>query len=544
MHARLAHSAHPAYREGLAATGISVERIPGIDEMNDKLARFGWSAVCVDGFIPPRAFQEFQASAILPIAADIRSRAHLAYTPAPDIIHEAAGHAPILPDPVFAAYLRRIGDLGRKAFALPGEGRVFQAIYTLSEVKEDPAASVEQVGGAEAELGAALACASEPSEAALLSRLYWWTAEYGLVGRPDDYKLYGAGLLSSLGESHFCHDPAVRKPVLDERCVEVPYDITKPQPQLFVAPSFEALHDVLDRVALTLAFRKGGELALSRALRSGEVASLQFSSGAWVIGLLRGVGPRVSDPAHLLFDGPVSFAWDGEITPALQPFAGLDEQCVVTGHLEDGTSLEHSTTEALARLLDRATGRHRFRFDRGACVEGHVLRAVRHADGRLMLLELGPARLTLPGSAPRDMARYLLIAAGDVVTAHAGAVDVKYHADTPFSPVRVPRPRAFPPDERRMLALYESAETAHRAGARAMAEVFPRVHEALARDFPQEWLLRWNMLESLVRAAHEQPLARTLWAELERLEIVLDRRQPIASGLRYLAAQRSTADSG
>jgi phenylalanine-4-hydroxylase len=120
MHARLAHSAHPAYREGLAATGISVERIPGIDEMNDKLARFGWSAVCVDGFIPPRAFQEFQASAILPIAADIRSRAHLAYTPAPDIIHEAAGHAPILPDPVFAAYLRRIGDLGRKAFALPG----------------------------------------------------------------------------------------------------------------------------------------------------------------------------------------------------------------------------------------------------------------------------------------------------------------------------------------------------------------------------------------------------------------------------------------
>jgi hypothetical protein len=161
-----------------------------------------------------------------------------------------------------------------------------------------------------------------------------------------------------------------------------------------------------------------------------------------------------------------------------------------------------------------------------------------------MLLELGPARLTLPGSAPRDMARYLLIAAGDVVTAHAGAVDVKYHADTPFSPVRVPRPRAFPPDERRMLALYESAETAHRAGARAMAEVFPRVHEALARDFPQEWLLRWNMLESLVRAAHEQPLARTLWAELERLEIVLDRRQPIASGLRYLAAQRSTADSG
>src|ERR1700730_13440035 len=74
---RLVGTAHPAYREGLAATGISVERIPSIAEMNEKLSRFGWSAVCVDGFIPPRAFQEFQGCGILPIAADIRTSEHL-----------------------------------------------------------------------------------------------------------------------------------------------------------------------------------------------------------------------------------------------------------------------------------------------------------------------------------------------------------------------------------------------------------------------------------------------------------------------------------
>ncbi|MGA7121114.1 MAG: hypothetical protein WBY94_13500, partial [Polyangiaceae bacterium] len=111
-HSRLIHTAHPAYKEGLAATGISVDRIPSVAEMNDKLSRFGWGAVCVDGFIPPRAFQEFQAHGILPIAGEMRTREHLVYTPAPDIIHEAAGHAPILPDPVFAGFLRRIGDLG------------------------------------------------------------------------------------------------------------------------------------------------------------------------------------------------------------------------------------------------------------------------------------------------------------------------------------------------------------------------------------------------------------------------------------------------
>src|SRR5688572_17005828 len=143
--ARLAETAHPAYREGLAATGLSVERIPSIVEMNERLARFGWGAVCVDGFIPPRAFQEFQARALLPIAADMRTLAHLVYTPAPDIIHEAAGHAPILSDPTYATYLRRIGEIGQKAFALPEEGRVFDAIYTLSEVKEDPSSTPETV---------------------------------------------------------------------------------------------------------------------------------------------------------------------------------------------------------------------------------------------------------------------------------------------------------------------------------------------------------------------------------------------------------------
>ena len=74
MRARLAETAHPAYRDGLAATGISVERIPSVAEMNEKLSRFGWGAVCVDGFIPPRAFQEFQSRGLLPIAADMRTR--------------------------------------------------------------------------------------------------------------------------------------------------------------------------------------------------------------------------------------------------------------------------------------------------------------------------------------------------------------------------------------------------------------------------------------------------------------------------------------
>ncbi|MDP6909737.1 MAG: phenylalanine 4-monooxygenase, partial [Flavobacteriales bacterium] len=100
----LNRTAHPSYMNGLKQTGIDIERIPDIREMNEVLGKIGWGAVCVDGFIPPSAFMEFQAHNVLVIAADIRQLKHIEYTPAPDIIHEAAGHAPIIADPEYAEY--------------------------------------------------------------------------------------------------------------------------------------------------------------------------------------------------------------------------------------------------------------------------------------------------------------------------------------------------------------------------------------------------------------------------------------------------------
>jgi len=512
-----------------------VDRIPRIAEMNERLAQFGWGAVCVDGFIPPRAFQEFQASGILPVAADIRTREHLVYTPAPDIIHEAAGHAPILPDPVFSAYIRRIGELGKKAFTLPEESRVYRAFYTLSEVKETPGADRAQVVAAEGELSEALAAASHPSEATLLSRLYWWTAEYGLVGRVDDYKIYGAGLLSSLGESHSCHDPAVTKLPLDERCIEHAYDITRPQPQLFVVADFDRLHDVLERVAAGLAAQIGGELALARALASAEVASIRFVSGAWAIGVLRSAGPTPATPAWVELAGPVAFAWDGVIPPEQAHLSRQDDTYIVTGRLEGGQALELADAQALSGLIDPTSGRHRFRFETGAHVEGHIERAVRASDGRLMHLELRQVRLALPGLAPRELARFVLLAAGDVVTAQAGAVDPRYYPDTPFSSVRVPKPRVFPAAERALVKLYEDAQRAHGEGGASMQVVFPRILAALDLAYPNEWLLRWNLLESLLKRSATGPLSKALNDQLERLEDRFEHREPIASGLRYLS---------
>jgi hypothetical protein len=106
---QLAESAHPVYMEGLAKTGISLDHIPSIEEMNDCLRDLDWRAVVVDGFIPPAIFMEFQALKILVIALDMRSSDQLLYTPAPDIVHESAGHAPFIVDIDYAEFLQRFG---------------------------------------------------------------------------------------------------------------------------------------------------------------------------------------------------------------------------------------------------------------------------------------------------------------------------------------------------------------------------------------------------------------------------------------------------
>lgn len=283
----LATRAHSSYARGFRAAGMDASAIPRIDAMHESLAAIGWSAVAVDGFIPPRAFQAFQAERILPIARDVRRIDHLAYTPAPDIVHEAAGHAPMLADPEYAEYARRIGELGRRTFRLPADDEAFEAIRALSIAKESEAATPDAIEAAEARVARAMDPSLPTSEATRLARLYWWTIEYGLVREAGQTRLYGAGLLSSPGESVSSLRPDVRKLPLDANCVETPYDITRPQPQLFVADSFASLARILDEVMATTCVRRGGLRSLVVAHASEEVACFRFAEGGSIETRLR-----------------------------------------------------------------------------------------------------------------------------------------------------------------------------------------------------------------------------------------------------------------
>ena len=283
---QLKSSAHPIYNEGLGKTGISIEKIPSIEEMNKCLSKLGWMAIVVDGFIPPQAFMELQELKVLAIALDMRSIEQILYTPAPDIVHESAGHAPMLYDAEYSVYLHRFGEIGVKAMFTKQDKEVYEAMRHLSIMKGYPSTTKEEIKQAEEGLKNKLNTVTILSESALLTRLHWWTVEYGLVGTVDNYTIYGAGLLSSLSESKSClDDEKVKKIPLTVEAVGTPYDITNPQPQLFVTKSCRHLTQVLEDFADQMCFRKGGAESVEVAIDSEIISTCEYSSGLQVSGL-------------------------------------------------------------------------------------------------------------------------------------------------------------------------------------------------------------------------------------------------------------------
>jgi phenylalanine-4-hydroxylase len=109
--------------------------------------------------------------------------------------------------------------------------------------------------------------------------LQWWTVEYGLIGPLDQPKIYGAGLLSSIGESASCMRPEVKKIPYTIDALTYSYDITKPQPQLFVTPTFQNLIDVLKEFESTMAFRVGGLQSVLKAVECKNICTAAYSSG-------------------------------------------------------------------------------------------------------------------------------------------------------------------------------------------------------------------------------------------------------------------------
>lgn len=236
------------YRAAFKETGMSVDHVPSLKNINEALARFGWQAIVVEGFIPPDVFMTLQANKVLPITRSIRSESQLGYTPVPDILHEAAGHLPMLYHEEYRRFLQRLGEIGARVHLTELDMQLYEKQKALAEHEASDQVRPEQLELMRAEIRAAVALAnSRPtSTARRIARFHWWTVEYGLIG--PDHLIYGAGLLSSVHEvKRFRDAPHVR---LSVDCCEQSFDIDDVQPLYYVADSWQHLHEVLDALSV------------------------------------------------------------------------------------------------------------------------------------------------------------------------------------------------------------------------------------------------------------------------------------------------------
>jgi phenylalanine-4-hydroxylase len=379
--------AYYPYIKGLSRAGLSIEFIPDLQTMNDNLAKIGWGAVTVDGFIPPVAFMEFQAYQVLVIAADIRQINHIAYTPAPDIIHESAGHAPIIADEAYNKYLSYFGSIGAKAMFSSKDYELYEAIRHLSILKEDAKSSAKAIEKAEQKVAYCQENLGEPSEMALLSRLHWYTVEYGLIGTLENPKIYGAGLLSSIGESASCMQPDIEKLWYNLDVVNFSYDITKTQPQLFVTPTFENLIDVLEAFADTMSFRKGGTEGILKAIECKKSCTAVYSSGLQVTGVFTTLGLNENDDLEFIkTNGPSALSFENKQLDNHGKDVHLDGLSSPVGKLKNTNKpLEEFSNQDLKNINIEIGQNAYLEFESGITIQGDITNILRKQEKIILI---------------------------------------------------------------------------------------------------------------------------------------------------------------
>ena len=207
-----------AYLKGLKDADFETGIIPNFEDTNRILrASTGWELEVVAGIVPDHTFFELLADRKFPATSWLRKMKELEYLEEPDMFHDVFAHVPLLTNQYFVNFLEKLGSIGLN--------------YVGNEY------AIE-----------------------LLSRVYWYTVEFGLIQEEGGLRIYGAGILSSRGETQFSLSGQVAKYPFDvARIIDTPYKKDKFQTQYFVIDSYEQLYTSLDEVKRILQDRWNDE---------------------------------------------------------------------------------------------------------------------------------------------------------------------------------------------------------------------------------------------------------------------------------------------
>ena len=502
----LKNVAHKSYINGLKLTGISIDEIPRMEGMNRILKDIGWAAVAVDGFIPPNAFMAFQAHNVLVISSEIRTIDHIGYTPAPDIIHEAAGHAPIIANAEYSEYLRRFGELGSKAISSDKDDKIFDAIRELSILKENPNSTTEDINNATRKVEEMQKNVGELSEMAKIRNLHWWSVEYGLIGDIDNPKIYGAGLLSSIEESKDCLSQSIKKIPYSIKAAETNFDITSAQPYLFVTPTFSHLSYVLEKFANQMCVRVGGLSSVEKVIESKKIGTIELSTGIQISSVFTRVISNDDKPIYIQSSSPTALSNNNKELIGHGTDYHKDGVGSPLGKLEGiNLAIEDMSPKDL-KAYGIIEGEYvELKFEGGILVRGVIITGKRDIKGKIQLISFKDCSVKYKDEIlfEPDWGIYDMAVGKDVVSVFAGPADDDSFLDNYKLPTSTSEQIVYDDKSLHLHKLYAEVKEIRQSGGNIELQKISGIYNQIISNYHDEWLILLEIYEVLYETKYE-----------------------------------------
>ncbi|KAA1245383.1 aromatic amino acid hydroxylase, partial [Aquimarina sp. RZ0] len=374
---------------------------------------------------------------------------------------------------------------------------MYDAVRTLSILKEAADTKPEEIQIAENRITAIQNQQSEPSEMALIRNLHWWTVEYGLIGTTDNPRIYGAGLLSSIGESDWCMTEQVKKLPYGPEAAFQDFDITKPQPQLFVTPDFAYLCQVLEEFADTMALRKGGHRGLTKLIESQNLGTIELSTGLQISGVFtRMLKNEDNEVIYFETQGPTALSFRE------RELVGHGVETHPNGFRSPIGKLK-GINLAIENMSPRDLKAYNFydgeciefEYESGITVSGINITGMRNIQGELILIQFSECTIKYKGEFlfKPEWGTFDLAVGNQIVSAFSGpADDYSFDMITHQSHTNTTK-RIYSANEEELHALYLAVKNV-RNGKNTKFSL-EAVFSILKADHKEDWLLPLEIYE-------------------------------------------------